>query len=415
MSDSATDKDQPKNEPKQEPKKKPDAAAERGKSTGKAVTAQESSKAGKHAASQNKVHAAAGSQRSAGTWIGVLAILVALAAAAGSYYLWKQQGLAEQSVAQRESQFTQQQRQLQSTVDQDRATLDQLANALSQRVDRLDQNQGALYEQLTALLNRTGRLRNDWLVAEAEYLVRLANHRLLLDRDVNTALVALKAADQRIKEAGDPALLPARNALARDIQALQSVEKLDVAGVSAQLSALAGSVNKLPLATPEPDLDTGNARPKIQKNPAAGASKVSDSVQTPPADETTHWWDSFHDAWEVFRGLIVIREHDQPVQPLLPPEQRYFLTQNLQLQLEQARIALLRGETAVYRERLAQAQKWIKQFFNLDDSTTRAMLDNLQALAKQNVAPPLPDITGALAALTQYRSDRENARQGNAQ
>jgi uroporphyrin-3 C-methyltransferase len=110
--------------------------------------------------------------------------------------------------------------------------------------------------------------------------------------------------------------------------------------------------------------------------------------------------------------LIVIREHDQPVQPLLPPEQRYFLTQNLQLQLEQARIALLRGEPEVYSERLQQAQTWVKQFFDQTDSATRSMLDSLQQLAQQNVAPPLPDITSALEELTQYRSGREAARTG---
>ena len=200
-----------------------------------------------------KPAAAAPAGNRLGVFVGLLALIVALLAAAGSYYLWQQQGAADVTDTKRNAQLSSQQKALQERIDQTRNAFTESRGRVDTQLSQLEQQQTDLQDQIATLVKRSGRLRNDWFVAEAEYLIRLANHRLLLDRDVTTALVALQAADQRLQETGDPALLPARKALANDMRKLKGVQQLDIPGLSVQLSALVSGVNRLPLATPDPN------------------------------------------------------------------------------------------------------------------------------------------------------------------
>jgi len=310
---------------------------------------------------------------------------------AGGAYLWQQQlGIADEA-RERIARLGDEQQRLARRLDDQR-------RALEERVAKLRETQQGLGEDLAALLERSGHLRNDWMIAEAEYLIRLANHRLLLDRDVDTALAALATADARLRDTGDPALIPARKALAEDMAALRALPRVDRTGLSLQLSALARQAAALPLATPTPERLAAAGEPD--------AAPETPAAEGAPAEADRPWWASLTEAWEILRGLIVIRQHDDPVQPLIPPEQRFFLTQNLVLQLEQARIALLRGEADIYRERVAQARAWVARYFDGADPAVVEALARLKDLAGRDIAPPLPEITRGLAAIARYRARR---------
>ena len=315
--------------------------------------------------------------------LGILALNAALAV--GGFYLWQQQNRATDEARERITRLKEDQQRLSRALDESRRALDD-------RLRAFQETQQGLRDDLAALLERSGHLRNDWMIAEAEYLIRLANHRLLLDRDVDTALAALATADERLRDTGDPALIPARKALADDMAALRALPRVDRTGLSLQLSALAQRVASLPLATPSPE-----HMPDSPANPAGDGEAAAAEADTP-------WWGSLSGAWEILRGLIVIRQHDDPVQPLIPPEQRFFLTHNLVLQLEQARIALLRGEQAIYRERVQQAHTWVARYFDRKDAAVADSLAQLQSLSEQDIAPPLPEITRGLAAIARYRT-----------
>ena len=89
-------------------------------------------------------------------------------------------------------------------------------------------------------------------------------------------------------------------------------------------------VDDLPLLTPEPETATQRSNCPIR----------------PPVD---NWKELPAAMWEDMKKLFIIRDHQGHIKPLLSPEQHFFLTQNLKLQLEQARLALLTGETDVYQ------------------------------------------------------------------
>lgn len=320
-----------------------------------------------------------------GLW-GFLVLILLLAAGAaggGAWYLW--QRLQHQSQA-----FDQRLGKLDSRLQQAESDRRAATSKLESQLESLREQQKSAQNAIEVLRSKTGRSETEWRVAEAEYLIRIANDRLKLARDVPTALAALQAADDRLRRAGDPALLDARKRLAHDIQALRSVDQPDVPGLSLALGGLIDEVDKLPLNSPQPS--------KAAEPPgsAAGPAKAGG------------WRQALKGVWEELKGLIVVRHPEHPAQPLLPPSQRFFLTQNLRLQLEQARLALLRGDAADYRRRIATAQEWIRTYFDVDAAATRGALDTLARLAKRDVHPSLPDISGALRTLEQFRAKLHN-------
>ncbi|VAX08313.1 Uncharacterized protein EC-HemX [hydrothermal vent metagenome] len=250
-----------------------------------------------------------------------------------------------------------------------------------------EKNQQDLNEAFSNLLKTRRHLRNDWLLAEADYLLRIANHRLLLAADTGSALAAMKTADERLHDMSDPAVIPVRNMLAEDINKLKAVPDPDIAGLSASLSALAHGVDGLPLLS-----EYVNSKTDTEQKPKN--TKVENWKQLPDA------------IWNDMKKLLVIRERHGRVVPLLSPEQHFFLRQNLKLKLEQARLALLNAEQAVYEERLLTASEWIKDFFKADDPATIAMQEQLQQLVTENIKPVLPDISASYRALQDFREQQ---------
>ena len=144
----------------------------------------------------------------------------------------------------------------------------------------------------------------------------------------------------------------------------------------------------LPLNTPDPISKAHEANADL-----AETKKVTSWKELPAA------------IWRDLKTLIVIRDHEQPVGPLLSPQQRFFLVENLRLQLEQARLAMLTGQADVYQERIQTAMDWIKRHFDKDAIITKSTLETLQQLSHAAIAPELPDISAAYQALQKYRNN----------
>ena len=87
-------------------------------------------------------------------------------------------------------------------------------------------------------------------MAEAAFLLRMANHWLQFEGDINASLKTLQRADgvlvaiQKGAEKDEYDLLPVRSALAQEVLALQRVQRIDVQGIY-QAGALAQNVPSL--------------------------------------------------------------------------------------------------------------------------------------------------------------------------
>lgn len=304
--------------------------------------------------------------------LAALAVLLAAAAVGGTFYLWRQ--LNDQSqgaiLLQRELQQIQARaRERDASLDRDLLTLRAQQKAHQDALDILKAHQDDTHTQSS----------REWTLREAEYLLQIASQRLQLERDVGSAIVALVAADERLHELADPALLSVRRQLAIELVALRGVAQVDREGLALQLISYAQRIDQLPLL---------NA---ISKSPGAT------NAGTAPA--TRDWRTALDNAWQALQRLVVIRRDNRPLQPLLAPEQEYFLRQNLRLQLEAAQLALLRDDAASFKANLQTAEQWLQRYFDKSDKSVSAAIDALHAMEQQNIRPALPDINESLRLL----------------
>ena len=362
--------------------------------TAKPADTEKSIKPDKVAETEPKVEVKAGKEKpvksprpakstSSGSYLAKLALLCCLIIAGGIFYLWREHTAALHNQQQQLS-------QLQTLIKDHRETQGQFDQAVKEELGILHERQQTLKDAVTELLKTNRHLRHEWLVAEAEYLVNLAGHRLILARDATTALTALKAADDRLREAGDPSLIVLRKALAEDINALEALSLPDIAGLSLKLSTMLQDVDDLPLLTPEPE--TAARQPLSPTKPS-----IENWRELPAA------------MWEDMKKLVIIRDHQGPIKPLLSPEQHFFLNQNLKLQLEQARLALLNGENAVYHERLDTVQTWLNTWFDLEQTRTVHMLERVKELQAVDIQPALPELTRTYQAFQAYHAKQDAA------
>ncbi|TVO76904.1 uroporphyrinogen-III C-methyltransferase [Sedimenticola selenatireducens] len=252
---------------------------------------------------------------------------------------------------------------------------------LTDERDRLSRQASEMKQSLESVYSKVGRTSNAWMAAEAEYLMRIANHRLKLERDVNTAIAALETADSRLRDTGDPGLIEVRETLANEIASLKSAGHLDRVGLSARITGLIGQVNALKMV----GLEYTPSQPDEAKGSSSEGERSLDTL--------------LKDGWEGFKSVMVIRHRDKPVSAMLPPEQQFFVYKNLELQLEAARLALLKGDPELYSTSLKQAATWIGDFFDAEATSTQAIQKEIAALEAVNVRPQLPDISSSLTAL----------------
>jgi len=252
----------------------------------------------------------------------------------------------------------------------------------NQNIKETQKRQQSLEVSIDGLYSRIGNTSRDWVIAEADYLLNVASHRLQLEQDVTTSIQALTLADNRINSLSDPALNEVRNVIAQELVTLQTLPIPDQAGVSMQLSSLQAKVDQLPLSA--------RTQPVHQDQPAINADDAL-KVDT---------WEALPIAiMEVLKGLVAVNYNDKPVEALLSPVQVQHLHENLKLKLEQARMVLLRGDQDLYKANMDLAINWTEKFFNTEEVSTKKFVDTLNYLKTKQVVLQVPDISSSLRTL----------------
>ena len=336
-----------------------------------------------------------------GLVLGSIAILLAIAACAGSVYVWyllevqqrHQQEIAAANLLGELKGVTESTRSLEKQQDKLAADQAQLNSLVQEKLEAgmaaLQSQQDELTGSVTKLYDSLDRSIDSWALEEVEQLLRMANHSVELAGDLNIAAVALELADKRLEQLGNPQLLEVRRLIADEITQLRAVGQIDLPGLAFRLSSLAATVPKLPLIS-EP------------------VSTFSVEEGGDPAGETSEmdnaWIEAGHELLADLKGLVRIQNVTEAAQPLLTPEQRYYLIANLRLMLSGAQIAVLRTDTQTYSTNLAQASEWLKQYFDTDDEAVQSMISELEKMAGQDLTPQRPNITGSILELQEVKS-----------
>jgi len=264
--------------------------------------------------------------------------------------------------------FEQMQNQLQKQLQD--STLQQ-ADLNDKKIQTISQQLSATRRQIQSV---SGRHQSDWLLAEADYLVRIATNRLLLERDHVTALALLLSAEERILLMDDPGLQPAREALARDMAALRLLKREDTAGIAIRISGLIPQLKTLPVLAfqlPEETID-----------------QVEETVS--PAD--ANWFDNLKkSAGELSVKWFEIRDHGRPVTPLMAPEIEALLINNMNLLLQTAQFATLRQHQDLYHHSLLQLKQRVTEYFDITDQAVIAFLNEIDSLDALSIQIALPD------------------------
>lgn len=264
-------------------------------------------------------------------------------------------------------------------------TLAQLPSAeeLAERRRLLASLQGDQQRLSQRLETVLGASRQDWRLAEAEHLLRLASLRLSALQDINSARALVQGADEILREQDDPAAFAAREQLARSLEALRSVTQPDRTGLFLQLGALRQQVVQLDAQSPV---------------------FVAADDSLPSADEGrwARWW---RQVSSFFR--IDFAADQQTIRPLLAGQSLTQVRLALSLALEQAQWAALNGEAAVYAQALAQARGVLDEHFNPENPQSRALRVRLDELGELPVGVATPDLAPTLSAVQAYLQRRQ--------
>jgi len=225
---------------------------------------------------------------------------------------------------------------------------------------------------LQQLNNMEGRRPADWLIAEADYLVRMAGRKLWLENDVRTAILLLVNADKRLKSLADPSVLPVRATLAEDIQTLQQLNPVSQSSVALALTGMMAQIDKLPLDTFEKPED-GNAQ---------------DTTLSESADD---WQENLAKVWRsLVDDFLTVKSIEGPVEPVLSLEAQFLAKEQLRLQLMHAQTAALQGDEGLYSQSLQYAQTLLTEKFDTEKSQVTGFMDALQNLSATDIARPIP-------------------------
>ena len=277
--------------------------------------------------------------------------------------------------------------QLSVALEQTTASISQIREAENTAIADLGASFEVATEQLRTELRAElneglGTSGEDWLLAEVEYLIRLANQRVLMERDVSGALSLLSSADEIVEQTSGIAAYELRESLAYDIANLKAVSDLDTDGIFLSLSAMASQVPELRRKQPE-------LSPPTQIQVENG--------------EAQNYYQQFLSLVNNIFGRVLnsvdYRRDGVAITPLLPPKEEYYLRQNLILKFEMAQLALLRNDQPVYQTSLSEAKLWIVKHFVETDPRTVALIIALDQLVEVEVDRSLPNISGSLRAV----------------
>ena len=320
----------------------------------------------------------------------ILVILILFALNAGLFWLFKQQDSTTKSMVSSLDQAQATIASLESKLKNNKIVLENETEAVRLQLGLVGDAQLKMSEMITALRDSNQIERDDvgsaWTIAEVESLLKLANYRLLLAKDVKGAITALILADKLVQDLSDPTLYSLRTLIADELLLLESVDVPDIEGIATRLQSALNQVDSLQVML------------------APVANNVSDEQQTGGVTDESEWKSVLNDTWQQMRSLVVIRHQQDGSQAVLVPEQRYFLYQNLRLKLETARFALLNGKADVYQDSLQSAAAWMEEYFT--GSERDAMLDLVKKLQTENIQLVLPDISTSLGWLQQRGSEQ---------
>lgn len=310
-----------------------------------------------------------------GLVLSVIAIAIALAAGTGLYG-WGKQQAASQSAAN--DTLANQLIALQKSQEAQKAELDGIIKQQAGQLDASERQQAALTKQLDEVQQKvasiSGTDAKTWLLAQADFLVKLAGRKLWSDQDVTTAAALLKSADASLADMNDPSLIGARRAITDDIASLSAVAQIDYDGIILKVNQLSNQIDNLRLA------DNNDDDTPMDNDSGELSASISE------------WRINLQKSWRSFMdSFITVRRRDETAVPLLAPNQDVYLRENIRSRLLVAAQAVPRHQEETYKQALDNVSTWVRAYYDTNDATTKAFLDDVDKLGQQSITMNVPE------------------------
>ncbi len=269
--------------------------------------------------------------------LSAVAIAIALAAGVGLYGWGKQQAVNQTATSDA---LANQLTALQKAQESQKAELEGIIKQQAVQLEQANRQQETLAKQLDEVQQKVATISGSdaktWLLAQADFLVKLAGRKLWSDQDVTTAAALLKSADASLADMNDPSLITVRRAITDDIASLSAVSQVDYDGIILKLNQLSNQVDNLRLADNDSD----------------GSPMDSDGEEL--SSSISEWRINLQKSWQNFMdNFITIRRRDDTAVPLLAPNQDIYLRENIRSRLLVAAQAVPR-----HQEKRLIARRW---------------------------------------------------------
>lgn len=315
--------------------------------------------------------------------IPALAFIVALGALGVAAFTLIQNKQLQNQLSDAQNNFSTQLQQLEQKQDQVQEQIHTKTNNAEETQTQLQAKFENLSKQLQSAMNQKFYQNQDWLLLKARYYLELAQINAHWSNGIDATIALLEQADQLLKQLNDPKILNIRQAIAKDIAQTQALPSVDITGLLSQLDAAQNSINDLSIPLP------------------VNGNTPSTPNATIPENNTTTWKNRLQNSMNVLEKLVVIRRHDQEIEPLMSPLYEAILKEKLHLNLQEAQWAVLNNEPFVYQLVLKQAINSLKMNFNENMANTAALIKKLTELQQKNITQKRPAMDSALPMLNE--------------
>lgn len=247
-----------------------------------------------------------------------------------------------------------------------------------------------LDKQMHTRLQQQAYQADDWVLLKARYFLELAQINAYWTDNMSATSALLGQADTLLENAHEQRLFDVRREIAEAKARVDAVEKIDVAGILSQLDAAQQLTQHL----------------LIHQVLALPNDK---SAVTPASEAPSSWRERLKTSLASLEKLVVVRRVNEDVQPLMTPAYVALLRESIQLMLQEAQLAVLQRDEALYQLVLKQAINKVTQSFDLHAPTTEALLKQLKALTQAILVQKKLDIGRALVLLNQVIDSKPEA------
>ncbi len=285
------------------------------------------------------------------TWIAIIAI--------ASYTVWQKENTDHTESAHMKSivDTMQSQEQVLKTLSEIVQTHDGQFTQVAQHSNELVASVKALNQQL----NQDDRI---WRIMQVQTYIEQADLQAGVMHDSATAAKLLNAAEKQLQQLADPKLSAVSNAIKKDLQALQDSMPIDKTSLITAINAFIAEVPNLPLKSNGTDTQT------------------SDTADA----EKNNWQEEIKSSWQEVKSLVQIRKGGEFLAPHISADQVYLINENLQLMLQQANFAALKGEQALYVQQLKMAATWLNKYYDVSNSAVAGGISFLEKLQAQRIS-----------------------------